>query len=147
MGNQDAYSGRRYSDDSFTSDKTMELFRQPDVQCVDDYQQVYQARTADTPEKRLAMAILRDAIGCYMHDCLTPERHRIRVFRDAEVWFFAGAGDGIFSLNNVCEILHLEPAYIRRRLRNYEHKHSRQRKVEPAAARIRPATSVFRMAS
>ena len=147
MVNQDCYTGRRYSDDSFTNEKTMTLFRQPDVLCVNDYLQVYQANGADTPEKRLVMAVLRDAIDCYTHDCFTSERHRIRAFRDAETWLFKADGDGVFSLNNICAVLHLDPGYIRRSLRNYEQKHSRQAKFEPATARTRSAKNIFRLAS
>jgi len=125
----------------------MRLFNQPDVVCVHEYLQVYQAKAADTPEKRLVLAILRDAIDCYIHDCFTTDRRRLRTFREAEEWFFKGEEDGVFSLNNVCSILHLDPGYIRRSLRNYERKHFRQGKIQPAAAAARSAKNLFRMAS
>ena len=130
MFNQNSYAGRKYSSDGYTNEKTLRLFRQPDVLCLNDYLQVYQAKAADTPERRLALAVLRDAIGCYTYDCFTRERHRIRAFREAEVWFFNGEDDAVFSLNNVCAALHLNPGYIRRSLRNYEQKHSRHGRLE-----------------
>ena len=147
MFNENSFSDRKYSDDSFTNDETMRLFSQPDVLCVNDYLQVYQAKAADTPEKRLVLAVLRDAIDCYIHDCFSKNRHRIRPFREAEEWFFKGEEDGVFSLNNVCAVLHLDPGYIRRSLRNYEKKHSLQASLEPAGTRVRSAKNVFRMAS
>jgi hypothetical protein len=115
MLHQSPISNREYGEDRF-SQAEAKLFGQPDVLCVDEYLHVYQGRTADTPERRLISAILRDAIDCYLRDCLKRNRHRKRSFREAEEWFFKADGYDVFSLENVCSILNIDPGYVRRTL-------------------------------
>jgi hypothetical protein len=116
-------SNREYSDDRFSQEEAR-LFRQPDVLCVDEYLHVYQGRPAETPERRLLAAILRDAVDCYLRDCFTKNRHRKRSFREAEEWFFKSDDYGVFSLENVCGILNIDPGYIRRSLIQYQQQNS-----------------------
>jgi hypothetical protein len=111
-----------YGDDRFSRDEAR-LFHEPDVLCVDEYLHVYQGRPAETPERRLVAAVLRDAIDCYLRDCFTKNRHRKRSFREAEEWFFKSEDYGVFSLENVCGILNIDPGYIRRSLLHYERQH------------------------
>jgi hypothetical protein len=112
-----------YSDDRFSREEA-KLFRQPDVLCVDEYLHVYQGRPVETPERRLVAAILRDAIDCYLRDCFTKNRHKKRSFREAEEWFFHSEDYGVFSLENVCGILNIDPGYIRRSLLQYQQQNS-----------------------
>jgi hypothetical protein len=116
-------SNREYNDDRFSQEEAR-LFRQPDVLCVGEYLHVYQGRPADTPERRLIAAILRDAVDCYLRDCFTKNRHRKRSFREAEEWFFKSDDYGVFSLENVCGVLNIDPGYIRRSLREFEQQNS-----------------------
>jgi hypothetical protein len=116
-------SNREYNDDRFSQEEAR-LFHQPDVVCVGEYLHVYQGRPAETPERRLIAAILRDAVDCYLRDCFTKNRHRKRSFREAEEWFFKSDGYGVFSLENVCGVLNIDPGYIRRSLKEYEKQNS-----------------------
>ena len=113
---------RESGDDSFSQEEAR-LFRQPDVLCVGEYLHVYQGR-AETPEHRLLAAVLRDAVDCYLRDCFTKNRHRKRSFREAEEWFFKSDDYGVFSLDNVCSILNIDPGYIRRSLVQHEQQNS-----------------------
>jgi hypothetical protein len=116
MQTHDYLSNRNFDDERFSQEEKRRLFGQPDVLCVDEYLHVYQCRPAETPERRLIAAVLRDAIDCYLRDCCAKNRHRKRSYREAEEWFFKGDGHGIFSLENVCGVLNLDPGYIRRSL-------------------------------
>lgn len=116
-------SNREYGDDRFSQEEAR-LFRQPDVLAVDEYLHVYQGRPGETPERRLVAAILRDAIDCYLRDCFNKKRHRKRSFREAEEWFFKADDYGVFSLENVCGILNIDPGYIRRTLLQIEKQNS-----------------------
>jgi hypothetical protein len=118
-------SNREYNDDRFSQEEAR-LFRQPDVLCVDEYLHVYQGRPAETPERRLVAAILRDAVDCYLRDCFTKNRHRKRSFREAEEWFFKSDEYGVFSLENICGVLNIDPGYIRRTLKDFEQQNSPQ---------------------
>lgn len=116
-------SNREYGDDRFSQEEA-KLLRQPDVLCVDEYLHVYQGRPAETPERRLVAAILRDAVDCYVRDCFTKNRHRKRSFREAEEWFFKSDDYGVFSLENICGILNIDPGYIRRSLIQHQQQNS-----------------------
>jgi len=72
----------------------------------------------------LVAAILRDAIDCYLRDCFTKNRHKKRSFREAEEWFFKSDDYGVFSLDNICGILNIDPGYIRRSLLEHEQQNS-----------------------
>jgi hypothetical protein len=68
------------------------------------------------PEKSLLAAILEDAVQEYRkyngaHDPKSKSR-----FRDVEEWFNRRDREWIFSFDNVCELLCLDPEYVRRRL-------------------------------
>jgi hypothetical protein len=119
MAEKNYFATREDGDDRFSREEA-KLFGQPDVLCLDEYLHVYQGRPAETPERRLVAAVLRDAIDCYLRDCFTKNRHKKRSFREAEEWFFKGDNYGVFSLENVCGILNIDPGYIRRSLMQYE---------------------------
>jgi hypothetical protein len=123
MFDRTATSNREYNDDRYSQEEAR-LFHQPDVLSVGEYLHVYQGRPAETPERRLIAAILRDAVDCYLRDCFTKNRHRKRSFREAEEWFFKSDGYGVFSLENVCNVLNIDPGYIRRTLKEYEQQNS-----------------------
>ncbi len=123
MFDRNTNPNREYGDDRFSQEEAR-LFRQPDVLCVDEYLHVYQGRPAETPERRLVAAILRDAIDCYLRDCFTKNRHKKRSFREAEEWFFKSDDYGVFSLENICGILNIDPGYIRRSLLQHEQQNS-----------------------
>jgi len=122
MLDRNPVSYREYGDDSFSQEEAR-LLRQPDVLCVGEYLHVYQGQP-ETPERRLLAAILRDAVDCYLRDCFTKNRHRKRSFREAEEWFFKSDDYGVFSLENVCSILNIDPGYIRRSLVQHEQQNS-----------------------
>ena len=69
------------------------------------------------PEKALVAAILEDAIHeCrkYRHARDTQGKERFHV---AEGWILDDSDNWIFAFRNVCELLSLDPAYVRRGLR------------------------------
>ena len=130
MAEKNYFATREDGDDRFSREEA-KLFGQPDVLCLDEYLHVYQGRPAETPERRLVAAVLRDAIDCYLRDCFTKNRHKKRSFREAEEWFFKGDNYGVFSLENVCGILNIDPGYIRRSLMQYEQRNAHDGRAVP----------------
>jgi hypothetical protein len=112
-----------FNDNSSRDEQTRRLFGEPDVLAVHEYLHVFQYRPALTPERRLLAAILRDAIDCYMRYCCAKSRREKKMQQETEEWFF-GDGEGVFSFENVCEILKLSPGYIRRGLLRYKQRPS-----------------------
>ena len=69
------------------------------------------------PEKSLLVAILDDAVQEYRKYYRAHDAEGKRRFREVEEWV-RREGDGwIFSFGNVCELLGLDPDYVRRGLR------------------------------
>jgi hypothetical protein len=112
-----------FNDKSSRDEQTRRLFGEPDVLTVHEYLHVFQYRPALTPERRLLAAILRDAIDCYMRYCFGKSRREKRMQQETEEWFF-GDDEGVFSFENVCDILKLSPGYIRRGLLRYKQRPS-----------------------
>jgi hypothetical protein len=96
-------TARDGADEPFFSqqEETKRLFDQPDVLCVNEYLYVYQCRPAETPERRLLAAILRDAIDCYTRDCFAKNRYKKRSYREADEWFFKPT-TWVFSVWRAC---------------------------------------------
>ena len=84
-------------------------------------------------EKRLMAAVLADAVDCYMKQAFSSEPRGQQAFRDAETWIFQdGTGPWFFSFNNICDMLGLEPEYIRRGLSEW--RRDRQPSIRPSDA-------------
>ncbi|MGH7793956.1 MAG: hypothetical protein ACREQ2_03500 [Candidatus Binatia bacterium] len=64
-------------------------------------------------EYELVEAVLCAAIREYQEFAGLHTRHGERSFREVDRWFWADDHQWYFSFINVCEILNLEPAYIR----------------------------------
>ncbi|HTM08700.1 MAG TPA: hypothetical protein VL754_09950 [Verrucomicrobiae bacterium] len=68
------------------------------------------------PEQDLMLAVLEDAIACYMNHLKPKSISSRALFEDAERWFFDAHGDWIFSFANICHTVGLDPNYVRRGL-------------------------------
>lgn len=144
---QKSYLSKGQAGDNRFSPDEVQLFRQPDVLCVDEYLHVYRARPPETPERRLLAAILRDAIDCYLRDCCAENRHKKSSFREAEAWFFSADDYDVFSLENVCDVLDINAGYIRRSLLDYQRKNGASVKPPAEKTHREPATAHLRLAS
>ena len=84
------------------------------------------------PEKALLVAILDDAIHQYRkyknaRDTAGKER-----FRETEEWIKSEDNDWIFSFNNICELLGLNPDYVRHTLLDSPEQIEKAKKPEVA---------------
>ena len=73
-------------------------------------------------ELKLLLAVLEDAIRCYLRDANAKDRERRRDFVEVRNWFEAGGGGvtrraDIFSFDNLCAALGIEPRCLLARLR------------------------------
>jgi hypothetical protein len=85
-------------------------------------------------EKRLILSVLEDAIECFMKCIDSPTNKGQRLFRDAEEWINLEDKKWIFSFDNVCEMLDINPEYLRRGLRGW--KERKLRLLEQQAHRV-----------
>lgn len=70
------------------------------------------------PERALFAAILEDAIHNYRKYSQARDREGKERFREAEEWIMNSANHWIFCFNSVCELLGLDPEYVRSGLRD-----------------------------
>ncbi len=91
------------------------------------------------PERALLLAILEDAIHNYRKYSPYRDRAGKDRFHEAEHWIMHSKSQWIFSFENVCELLELDPEYLRRGLRDWRArtaKREKPRQRSPAAANL-----------
>jgi hypothetical protein len=71
-------------------------------------------------EKRLILSVLEDAVECFMKCIDSPTSKGQRLFRDADEWISLEDKHWVFSFDNVCEMLDINPDYMRRGLRQWK---------------------------
>jgi hypothetical protein len=74
----------------------------------------------ESERRRLAFAVLTDAIRCFQLNMETASRSKMPEFAEAESWIFAPTDDGPFSFENVCFLLEIHPGDVRRGLRQWQ---------------------------
>ena len=75
-----------------------------------------QRRSQLDPEKRLMLAILQDAVACYMRNSGVRSGKGRRLFLEVETWIKDQANEGLFSFHNICDTLGIDPDYLTRGL-------------------------------
>jgi hypothetical protein len=71
-------------------------------------------------EKRLVLSVLEDAVECFMKYIDASTKKGQRLFREAEMWINLEDKKWVFSFDNVCEALNIDPNYLRRGLREWK---------------------------
>lgn len=71
------------------------------------------------PERRLIIAILQDAIECYQKNLFAREGKARQLYADAEEWINSEDRSHYFSYENLCEILDMNPEFVRRGLHEW----------------------------
>jgi hypothetical protein len=64
-------------------------------------------------EGRLMLAILQDAVDCYQRHALTRNPRHREDFEEAKAWITSSDSDWVFSFENICNVLGIDPDYIR----------------------------------
>jgi hypothetical protein len=114
----------------------MDLFT-PDTLLPAQYFAEYSRDGGTRRERLLMLAVLRDAVECYQKFALTRDPRGRILFTDAAKWIESDDREWAFSYENICEVLGLDPAYVRRGLSKW-----RQQKT-PAMRRSPRVVSLF----
>jgi hypothetical protein len=81
-------------------------------------------------EKRLILSVLEDAVECFMKCIEASTNKGQRLFREADEWINHEDKRWVFSFDNVCEMLDINPEYMRVGLRRWK-----ERRIEMIARR------------
>ncbi len=94
---------------------------QPDTVLPSQFFSVLRQKGFVEGEKRLMAAVLADAVDVYQKMAFSAESRGRQLFLDAEEWLFGGGSTRwFFSFENICDVLSLEPEYIRRGLADWK---------------------------
>jgi hypothetical protein len=105
---------------------------QPDTLLASQYFDRVRRRAELDPERRLMIAVLEDAVDvCLKNAGGTDAGHRTLLV-EAEEWIGDRDPNWLYSFENICAVLDLEPDYIRRGLRAWKEREGRP--ARPAAA-------------
>jgi hypothetical protein len=99
----------------------MSLF-QPDVLASLQYLDRWRCRRRQNPEMMLMFAVLEDAVSCFQKFSSATSRRGKKLFREAESWLMSENNDGLYTFDNICEVLGLNPNYIRGGLSRWRRK-------------------------
>jgi hypothetical protein len=111
-------AGSEYIGDhgGLTMDEKIASLFQPDTLLPAQFYGYLRATTFSPPEMRLTLALLEDAINCFQDNLMAESAKGKKLFNEAEEWILDEGGDWIFSFRNVCELLGLNPSYVRQGL-------------------------------
>jgi hypothetical protein len=98
---------------------------QPDVMLPVQYFEALRRKPFLEGEKLLAFTILKQAVDDYMRYLNSPRRKGQRRFREAEEWIDRKDRTWLFSFDNVCASLDIDPDYMRKGLHRWKLAHQR----------------------
>ena len=138
-----------------TLDERLPGLFEPDMLLPIQYFEAMRKKHLLEGEKRLILSVLEDAVECFMKGMEATTNKGQRLFRDSEEWINLEDKRWVFSFDNVCEMLDIEPAYMRMGLRKWKEKRldaiARRRAaqaaeaeraaLEPAPAAVQPAVT------
>jgi hypothetical protein len=80
-------------------------------------------RTIREGEKELMLAVLEDAINSFQRYLVAGNEKERQRFQEVQEWILGKDGDWLFSFDNICEALDLDPSYLRRGLMAWAKRH------------------------
>jgi len=72
------------------------------------------------PEQSLMLAVLEDAVFCFQKNLFAPTNNKKALFQEAEGWILEEGSDWLFSFENICETLGINPRYLQKGLMNWK---------------------------
>ena len=121
--------------DTIVSDTFAHLL-QPDTLLPSQYFAALKRKGQHEPERRLAIAVLQDAVDCYQKHLRARDRKARQLFVDAEEWITSDDRTWPFSFDNVCDLLQISPEYLRRGLAVWKERQLARALGEPANRKV-----------
>jgi hypothetical protein len=101
---------------SFVAQDLGKLF-EPDVILPAQFYTMFKCSQYKEPERRLMVAVLEDAVSCLSMNPRECNLRQRRQYEEARQWVNAEEdSEWIFSFRNICEVLGIDPSYLRRGL-------------------------------
>jgi hypothetical protein len=117
-----------------------------DILAAEDFARIYRSRPL-SPERELMVAVLEEALVDYQRCCSARDRKGMERFADAKAWILESGSEWIFSFINCCEVLGIEPDYLRRGLVRWKRPKLRRIEVASVARRQKVPKRLFHAAA
>jgi len=92
-------------------------------------------------ERSLMLAVLRDAVECYQKYALARDPRGRFEFDEARRWIESSDRDWPYSFENICDVLDIDPIYLREGLERYAprgfRREMRKARIVPLEDRMR----------
>jgi len=117
---------------------------QPDTLLPTQYFAALRRKGTHEAERRLAIAVLQDAVDCFQKHLFARDRKARQLFVDAEQWIGSDDRSWPFSFENICDLLQINAAYVRRGLFVWKEQQLRELSrgkivpIKPLTAHARP---------
>jgi hypothetical protein len=89
---------------------------EPDVLVEQDFFRAWRRATPPVPELVLLFAVLNDAIDTFQKFAFSNSVRRQSRFQEVEAWIWDEKSEDLVSFRNICQLIGLHPAYLRRGL-------------------------------
>jgi len=86
---------------------------EPDVLLPNQYFAAFRRGRAVEGERRLMLAVLEDAVDSYRKYALARDPREQACFLEAREWFLSDDRSWLFAFENVCDVLEMNPDYLR----------------------------------
>ena len=100
----------------FQSDERLLDVFDPDVILPAQHFAAIQRKKFPSGEHRLLVALIQDAVECFQKHMHARDAKRRQLFLDAQGWIGSEDDRAVFSFNNVCMLLGMNPDYVRQGL-------------------------------
>jgi len=101
----------------YTEENVFDSLFQPDTLLPVEYLGTVCSSIHPEAEKKLMLAVLEDALTCFQNYISTRDKWEMSLFCEAEEWIFVpDDNDPLFSFDNICDSLGLNPTYVRESL-------------------------------
>ncbi len=109
-------------------EQTMDSILQPDTLLPAQYLDTIRRENHLDPERMLMLAVLGDGMICIQRNISKQDEKEKKLLSEEEEWVLMEQnGDWLFSFDNICETLGLNPGYIREGLQRWRHQRLRER--------------------
>ena len=105
-----------------TLDERLPALFEPDTLLPIQYFEAMRRKHLLEGEKRLILSVLEDAIECFMKCMDSATNKGQRLYREADEWIALEDKHWVFSFDNVCDMLDINPEYMRMGLRKWKDK-------------------------
>jgi hypothetical protein len=93
---------------------------QPDVLLPSQFFASMRKKVPQEPEYRLIVAVLQDAIECFQKHLFARDHKARHLFEDAADWIASDDREWPYSFISICEVLNLNPEYVRSGLQAWQ---------------------------